>query len=90
MNAPNSAQSKMLAIRKFWVTYTLKSSRNKKDLNDITAAPFWVFMLLAAEKDTENGAAVTSLKSFLFCDDFRDQENVCKFLTFYIEFAGYF
>ena len=31
-----------------------------------------VFLLLAAEKkDTENGAAVTSLMSFLLCDDFR-------------------
>ena len=43
MNAPNCAQSKMLAIRKFWVTYTLKSSLNKKDLNDVIATPFWVF-----------------------------------------------
>ena len=31
----------------------LKSSRNKKDLNDVTAAPFSVvFLLLAAEKKT--------------------------------------
>ena len=31
----------------------LKSSRNKKDLNDVTAAPFLVvFLLLAAEKKT--------------------------------------
>ena len=35
-------------------TQILKSSRNKKDLNDVTAAPFlrWVFMLLEAEKKT--------------------------------------
>ena len=31
----------------------LKSSQNKKDLNDVTAAPFSVFfLLLAAEKKT--------------------------------------
>ena len=51
----------------------LKSSRNKKDLNDITAAPFSVLFFAAGswEKDPENGAAVTSLKSFLFRDDFK-------------------
>ena len=32
---------------------------------------FWCFLLLAAEKkDTENEAAVTSFRSFLFCDNF--------------------
>ena len=47
-------------------------SRNKKDLNDITAALFSVgFLLLAAEKTkNKNGEAVTSLRSFLFRDDF--------------------
>ena len=31
----------------------------------------WVFLQLVAEKkDTENGAAVTSLRLFLFRDDF--------------------
>ena len=29
---------------------TLKSSQNKKDLNDVTAAPLVFFLLLAAEK----------------------------------------
>ena len=50
----------------------LKSSRNKKDLNDVTAAPFSVSFsqLPAAKKKTENGAALTSLRSFLFRDDF--------------------
>ena len=51
--------------RKPWGTFTnyvdnfvaffdhLKSSRNKKDLKDVTAAPFSVFfLLLAAEKKT--------------------------------------
>ena len=46
-------------------------SRTKKDLNDITAAPFWVFFAAGSwEKDTENGAAVTSLRSILFRDNF--------------------
>ena len=35
---------------------TLKLSKNKKDLNDVTAAPFSVFFLLLA--------AVTSLRTF--------------------------
>ena len=49
----------------------LKLSRNKKDLNDITAAPFSVsFSQLPAAKKNKNGAAVTSLRSFLFRDDF--------------------
>ena len=50
----------------------LKSSRNKKDLNDATATPFLVSFsqLPTAKKPTENGAAVTSLRSFLFRDDF--------------------
>ena len=35
------------------ILFALKSSRNKKDLNDVTAAPFSVFfLLLAAEKKT--------------------------------------
>ena len=52
--------------------YVLKSSRNKKDVNDVTAAIFWVSFsqLPAAKKTPKNGAAVTSLRSFLFCDDF--------------------
>ena len=51
----------------------LKSSQNKKDLNDITAAMFLVSFsqLPAAKKPTENGAAVMSLRSFLFRDNFR-------------------
>ena len=52
------------------IQIALKSSQNKKDLNDVTAAPF-LFLFFAAgrrEKDTKNGAAVTSLRSFLFLD----------------------
>ena len=47
----------------------LKLSRNKKDL---TAVSFLVSFsqLPAARKNIENGAAVTSLRSFLFCDNF--------------------
>ena len=47
-------------------------SLNKKDLNDVTASPFLVpfSQLPAAKKPTENEAAVTSLRSFLFGDDF--------------------
>ena len=49
----------------------LKSSRIKKDPNDVIAAPFSVFFAAGSwEKDTENGAAVISLRSFLFRDDF--------------------
>ena len=49
----------------------LKSSWNKKGFNDVTAALFSVFFAAGSwEKDTKNRAAVTSLSSFLFCDDF--------------------
>ena len=50
----------------------LKSSPNRKDLNNFTASPFSVAFLVAGnwEKDTKNRAAVKSLKSFLFCNDF--------------------
>ena len=50
----------------------VKSSRNKKDLKDITAAPFFgvFFSAASSKKNTVNGAAVTSLRSFLFLDDF--------------------
>ena len=62
----------------------LKSSQNKKDLNDVTAALFSVFFAAGSwEKDTENGAAVTSLKSFLFRDDFNTNRNL------YIVFANF-
>jgi hypothetical protein len=59
----------------------LKLSRNKKDLNDVTAAPFSVSFsqLPAAKKNTENGAAVMSSRSFLFRDDFMYIKVVSKF-----------
>ena len=51
--------------------FLLKLSRNKKDFINVTAAPFSVFFAAGSwEKDTENRAAVTSLRSFLFHDDF--------------------
>ena len=53
----------------------LKLSRNKKDLNDVTAALFLVsFSQLPAAKNTGNGTAMMSLRSFLFRDDFRDKK----------------
>ena len=71
-----------------FVTSCLKSSRNKKELNDVTAAPFSVsfFQLPAAKKTTENGAAVTSLRSFLFRDDF----SICHIFSvrFWVEMLG--
>ena len=55
----------------FTLTILLKSSRNKKDLNDVTAVPFLVsFSQLPAVKKNKNGVAVTLLRSFLFRDDF--------------------
>ena len=43
----------------------LKLSRNKKNLNDVAAAPFMVsFSQLPTAKNTENRATVTSLRSF--------------------------
>ena len=50
----------------------VKSSRNKKELNEVTAAPFLVsfVQLPPAKKTTENGAAVTLLRSFLFHNNF--------------------
>ena len=74
-NAHISAQCSGVNIsylsQKFKVSI-LKSSWNKKDLNDVTAAPFSVSFsqLPAAKKSTKKGPAVTSLSSFLFCDDF--------------------
>ena len=55
----------------------LKTSQNKKDLNDVTAAWFLVRFFAAGswEKDTKNRAAVMF---FLFCDDF----NQCKIKYF--------
>ena len=42
----------------------IKSSRNKKDLNDITAAPFFVVSFSAAsskKRTIKNGAAISPL-----------------------------
>ena len=47
----------------------LKSSQNKKDLNDVTVSRCF-FAAGSWEKDNENGAAVTSLRSFLLSNDF--------------------
>ena len=46
---------------------------NKYNLNDVTATLFLVYFFAAGswEKDTENGAAVTSLRFILFRDNFR-------------------
>ena len=62
-------------VKKFnatYMLYMLKLSRNKKDLNDVTAATFLVSFsqLPAARKNIENGAAVTSLRSIFFRDNF--------------------
>ena len=71
-------------FRKFYVSlkritifrFLIKSSWNKKDLNDVTAALFSVsFSQLPAAKNTENGAAVTLIKSFLFRDNFSKKAN---------------
>ena len=54
------------------VEIKLKSSRNMKDNNEITGAPYLVFFVDGSSgKDTKNGAAVTSLRSFLYHDNFR-------------------
>ena len=65
-------------------TRVLKLSRNKKDTNDITAAPFSVSFsqLPAAKKTTKDGAAVTSLRSFQFRDDFRNCNFYLQILNF--------
>ena len=57
-------------------------SQNKKDLNDLTAVRFSVSFsqLPAAKKHTKNGAAVLSLRSFLFPDNFCQHSN-CKAAT---------
>ena len=64
-------------LRKYGI-FALKSLQNK---NDVKAARFLVFFAAGSwEKDTENRAAVTSLRSFLFHDDFskiRFLENLC-------------
>ena len=54
----------------------LKSSRNKKGLNDVTAAHFLVFFSAGSwEKDTENWAAVTAWRPFLFREDFNGKKT---------------
>ena len=53
----------------------VKSSWNKKDLNYITAPPFWWgFLLLAAENKTPE---MTSLRFVLFPDDFSTFSLLC-------------
>ena len=62
----------------FWSLTFLKSSRNKKDLNDVTAAPLSVFFLLLA------------LRSFLFCDNFTQLQlcrKLCTRLCFVLELS---
>ena len=79
-----------LRIQKLWIAL-LKLSRNKKDLNDITAAPFWVsFSQLPAASSTKNWAAVTSLRSFLFCEDFstKSDPNYYGFLNSTVYWAN--
>ena len=51
----------------------IKALQRTNVLNDITAAPFSVSFsqLPAVKKDTENGAAVTSLRTFVRSNDFR-------------------
>ena len=64
-----------------WAQEILKSSRNKKNLNDAKVAGFsWFFFAAGSlENDTENGAAVMSLRFFLFCDDFsKDSKEKTK------------
>ena len=49
----------------------LKSSQNKKDLMTSQLPSFWcLFVAGSWEKDIQNRAAVTSLRSFLFRDEF--------------------
>ena len=53
------------------ISLMLKTSRNKKDLNDVTAAPFSVFFCCwQLRKRHRRRAAVMSLRSFLFSDNF--------------------
>ena len=51
----------------------LKSLLRANVLNDVTAALFLVSFsqLPAAKQNTEEGAAVTSIRLFLFCQSFR-------------------
>ena len=56
----------------------LNSSRKRRTLMTSQLLCFrWFFSASSWEKDTKNGAAVTSLRSFLFRDDF----NSLTFLT---------
>ena len=58
--------------QKLELELVLKLSQNKKDLNYFTAALILVsfFSAASSKKNTEKRAAVTSLRSFLFRDDF--------------------
>ena len=64
------------ALVSIYTKDSLKLSRNKKDLNEVTAAPFLVsFSQLPAAKKTEKGAAVMSIRSFLLCEDFNNAQS---------------
>ena len=57
--------------RKWSPSVFLKALLCRNVLKDVTAAPFLVsFSQLPSAKNTQNNAAVTSLRSFLFRDDF--------------------
>ena len=60
------------------IWHLLKLSRNKKDLKDVTVALFLLCFFAAGswEKDTKKGAAVTSLRSILFRDDFSQMKSL--------------
>ena len=73
----------ILSSALFFGHVVLKALLRTNVLNDVTAAPFQVsFSQLPAAKNTENGAAVTSLRSFLFRDDFSN----CFFFSGYLLF----
>ena len=63
--------------------YFVKLSRNKKDLNDVTVAPFLVFFSCwQLRKTQKTGAAVTLIRSFLFHDDFSWNKGNMFFTAF--------
>ena len=65
-------QQAKFSIHKLSIQNQLKAWQNKNDLNDVTAAPFFVFFVAGSwEKDTKNGAAVTSLRTFVHNNAFK-------------------
>ena len=72
----------VLSANYFHILIFLKSSRNKKDFNDVSAVPFLVSFsqLPAAKKKHQRGGSCDVIKVLLICDDFNQVTLAIKFI----------